>query len=397
MRRGKNLKLWIIALVVGAFVLIDLAPAFVSAQDTMQLAQQERPRKRRTLMDMLFGEPEVIGVVPQQVQEAPKKKRVPQAALPPAKPPVEKAIGATRVAIFGDSLAADLGKAMERFYAEDPNLSVLNMGVGSSGFVREDFFNWDKTIEEQIAANTFDVAVMIIGINDKQSITQDGNSYKALTDEWNVVYTNRVNAVLAKLRGAKKPVIWIGLPPMEQQSFSAAMSQVTAIQRLASFSGGVEFLDVYERFLDENGKYSAYGPDISGKEVQIRKSDGIHFSAAGSDKLAFYVSQSLKTFYRGGGIGVDIADPLIGTDAQTMLRPPYQGLGQMRLFETAGAVTSLSRSPARATGLLTATGTPPAGRGFDLEALMQAPVGRVDAFGVGHEPETDEELNPGAR
>jgi hypothetical protein len=69
-----------------------------------------------------------------------------------------------------------------------------------------------------------------------------------------------------------------------------------------------------------------------------------------------------------------------------MLRPPYQGLGQIRLLEVAGAVIPISRVPPRAGDLLTATGTVPAAPPFTLEQLTVAPIGRVDAFGVGIDP-----------
>ena len=55
-------------------------------------------------------------------------------------------------------------------YADDPNLVVINQGVGSSGFVRPDFFDWNKTATEQVTANSFDIAIMIIGINDRQTL-----------------------------------------------------------------------------------------------------------------------------------------------------------------------------------------------------------------------------------
>lgn len=389
MKSGNRLRLWIMGLIVAALVFTDIVPMFVQAQETIQLAQQEQPRKRRTLMDLLFGdkpaqEPPAATRRQQQQQQAPLRPRKPQADLPPPKPKVEKALGAKRVAIFGDSLAVDLGKALDRFYAEDPNLIILPLGVADSGFVRTDYFNWDEKIGEQISTNGFDLAIIMIGVNDRQTLKADGQSYKALTEGWNAIYTARVNAVLNRLRAAGKPTIWVGLPPMEAPTYSTAMNQITAIQRLASFSGGAEFLDIYDRFADENGKYSAYGPDLTGKSVQIRKQDGIHFSNAGSDKLAFYVSQSIKTFYRSGGVGVDVADPLLGTDAQTMVRPPYQGLGQIRQLEVAGAVISLSGSPARAGDLLTAGGTPASTKpGFNLDLLVKAPAGRADAFGVG--------------
>ena len=377
------------ALLIGLLVLTDVAPAFAQNDGTIIVAQEQ---KRRTLFDLLFGEPEPA---PAPVQQAPRQTAAP-AALPPPKPQVEKAPNATRLAVFGDSLAIDLSRALERFYAEDPNLVVVNQGVSSSGFVRFDYFDWDKAISEQIAANSFDLAVVIIGINDRQEITVNGEGYAPLTEPWIDAYQGRIAAFLDKLRAARKPVIWVGLPPMSKTEYSAAISQISNIQRLASFSGGAEFLDIYERFLGEDGKYSSYGPDLNGQNARMRKDDGIHFSTAGSDKLAFYLSQTIRTFYRGGGVTMAVADPLLGTDAAAMLRPPYQGLGAARLLEVAGAVIPISHVPARAADLVTAASVP-AAKPFTLEQLVTAPVGRVDAFGVGIDPADGAVENDGGR
>lgn len=139
-----------------------------------------------------------------------------------------------------------------------------------------------------------------------------------------------------------------------------------------------------------DGKYSSYGPDVNGQNAQMRKDDGIHFSSAGADKLAFYLSQSIQTFYRGGGsLAVAVTDPLLGTDAATMLRPPYQGLGQIRLLEVAGAVIPLSRAPQRAAELVSAAGSANRAEPFTLEQLVTAPMGRADAFGVGIDPDVE--------
>lgn len=378
MSRGNTMSRFLVVLLVGLLVLVDVAPAF--AQDGTVLVAQET--RRRTLFDLLFGEP-VAEPPPPVQQQAPK---APTVALPPPKPRVEKAPNATRLAVFGDSLAIDLSRALERFYAEDPNLVVIDQGVSSSGFVRFDYFDWDKAVAEQIAADSFDLAVVIIGINDRQEISVNGTSYAPLTDQWTAAYQARITEFLGQLRAARKPVIWVGLPPMSKSEYSAAISQISNIQRLASFSGGAEFLDIYERFLGEDGKYSSHGPDVNGQNARMRKDDGIHFSSAGADKLAFYLNQSIRSFYRGGGISIAVADPLLGTDAAAMLRPPYQGLGQVRLLEVAGAVIPISRVPARASDLMTAAGAPAQGAPFTLEQLVTAPIGRVDAFGVGIDP-----------
>ncbi len=386
------MKRLVVAVLVGLLVFIDVAPAFAQ-NETMLVAQQQR---RRTLFDLLFGDDQQQAPAEQprqQPRQQPRKPApAPRASLPPPKPQIEKAADATRLAVFGDSLAVDLSKALERFYAEDPNLVVIGQGVGSSGFVRADYFDWDKAIGEQIAADSFDLAVVIMGVNDRQDI----GSYKALTEPWNAAYQARIADFLGQLRAARKPVIWVGLPPMGKGDYSAAMTQISNIQKLASFSGGAEFLDIYERFLGEDGKYSSYGPDVSGQNALMRKDDGIHFSAAGSDKLAFYLSQTIRTFYRGKGVSVAVSDPLLGTDAAAMLRPPYQGIGQVRLLEVAGAVIPLSRAPQRAGELLTASGGP-AGPGFTLEQLVAAPIGRVDAFGVGIDPAANGVENAGGR
>jgi uncharacterized protein len=395
------------ALAVAAMVLADMAPLSAAearvhvttavpgtliappAEERIHIAQ----RKRRTLMDLLFGgdqEDEEEPVVERRREREPER-----AALPaePAKPVVEKAPGATRVAVFGDSMAADLTKALERLYGEDPNIVIVGQGVGSSGFVRDDYFDWNKTIGEQIAANSFDIAVVIIGINDRQSI----GGTKALTPEWTAEYTARVSNFVNQLRNAGKPTIWVGLPPMEAPTYAKAIAAISEIQKLAAFSGGAEFLDIYERFLNEEGKYSAFGPDLNGNRVRMRRDDGIHLSAAGADKLAFYLSQTLKLYYRGGGgVGIEVADALAGTDAQLMLRPPYQGLGQIRLLEVAGAVISLTHAQRRAQDLVTAETANVEPAAFDMNLLIEAPVGRADAFGVGTTQE-DDAPNPSGR
>ena len=382
------MKRLLLCLLIPILALADLGPALAqpAPSEPMLVAQNEQPR-RRTLFDLLFGDepaqaPQVQPTRPQR-QSAP----APSASLPPPKPAVDKAPDATRLAVFGDSLAIDLARALERFYAEDPNLVVVGQGVSSSGFVRDDYFDWNAALSEQIAADSFDLAVIIIGINDRQELTVGGQTYEALSEGWTTQYQTRLNAFLGQLRAARKPAIWMGLPPMSRSQYSAAINQISALQRLAAFSGGAEFVDIYDRFADADGKYAAYGPDVNGQNALMRKDDGIHFSAAGSDKLAFYISQAMRNFYRGGKVSVAVVDPLQGTDAAGMLRPPFQGLGQIRLLEVAGAVMPLGRVPDRANALLSADSAAGAAMNFPLEQLVDAPIGRVDAFGVGIAPE----------
>lgn len=374
-------------MLVGALVapqaVFAAPPAFGTRIDVAQ---------RQSLWDKIFGpsKPEVeVKRTPSQ-PSAPRRK----ARLPEVKPAIEKNPGATRLVVFGDSLAVDLANALEKFYADDPNLAIIGQGVGSSGFVRDDFFDWNKALGDALASNSFDIAVVAIGINDRQNLRVNGVSAKPLTDDWKSEYSARVNAFLSALKSAGKPVIWIGLPPMQASSYSAAVAQISSLHKLAVLASGAEFVDTFERFADEAGNYVSFGPDINGVSTQMRKGDGIHFSSAGSDKVAFYVNQSLKRFYRGGAVSLAIADPLADTDVVAFARLPFQGLGQMRLLEVAGAVVSLKDvTQHRAGQLLIADPAQTVKSGFKMDDLVMAPVGRADAFGVGVKPD---EVKPGA-
>ena len=382
----------LLAVIIAILLMLPLGVSLALSQNNTS-GQRIEVAQQRTLFDLLFGPKETTPppatTRPSTTRSTPSTTRrtTPAAPRVVTLDVIEKTDEATRLMVFGDSLAIDLAKAFQRAFAEDTNLAIIGKGVGSSGFVRDDFYDWGASLKEEIAADSFDVAVIIIGVNDKQAIGRA----RPLSDEWKTLYLDRLNQFLAQLREANKPVIWIGLPPMRAGSYSASISEISSLHRLASVAAGVEYVDIYERFVDENGRYSSRGPNLNGEDSLMRKNDGIHFSSAGSDKVVFFARQALRTFYRGGTLNLTVADPLEGTDAIAMVRPPFQGNGQFRLLEVAGAVLAISNEPARANELVL---TPPDGNAsvpFDAQLLVMAPLGRADAFGVGVDRSIEEE------
>lgn len=376
------------------------APARVPAQmlepgvapERIELAQETR---RRTLLDLLFGRDDEPEPEPEpEPQPAPRQSApAPRTSSPSVVNVETKNENATRLAVFGDSMASGLARGLGRLYASDPNIVVVNKAQGSSGFVRDDFFDWNAALRQSIIGDEFELAVVVIGINDRQDIITPNGRAGPLTDAYKAEYTERILEFMNQFRQANRPVIWVGLPPMRAESYSSALAQISSLQRSAAFTSGVEFVDIYERFVDEDGNYTPYGPDLNGQEVQMRLSDGIHWTDAGADRVAFFVDKAVRLFYRGGTVTIEVADPLERSDVQALLRPPYQGLGQIRLLEVAGLITSLSEPERALDGLVIARGRGQP-EGIDLTAMFQAPEGRADSFGVGLAPQEAPSLVP---
>ena len=352
----------------------------VIAEERIIVAQNSEPKKR-SLFDILFGRNKPA-TPPKSTKStsSTKRKSSPSITSVPSVKMIEKEPDAKTVLVVGDSLAIDLAKALDRFYASETQLAIVSKGVGSSGFVRDDYFDWNAAIDDYLTNQPFDLLVVAIGINDRQEIRAADGRHQPLTTGWRLEYERRLNLFLSKVSAAQKPVVWMGLPPMRKTSYSKAMSQISSMHRLAAFANGAEYVDIYERFVDDDGNYSSYGPDLNGQNVLMRKSDGIHLSSAGSDKVAFFIDKVVKQFYRGGEISVAVVDPLAETDVYDMLRPPFQGIAQIRKLELAGAVRELG---ARSKSQELVLATKPEVMALPVDQLFAAPQGRADAFGVG--------------
>ncbi|MGJ8528023.1 SGNH/GDSL hydrolase family protein [Maritalea sp.] len=388
------MRRWAFKLLMVVVLMLAFAPATIVnigiAQERIEVAQAEK-QKRRTLFDVLFGRnkpEEKKKTAP--VKKTTKRKSSPSITSVPKIKMIEKAPDARTLLVVGDSLAIDLAKALDRHYAKDTQLAIVSKGVGSSGFVRDDYFDWNKAIETYLTSEEFDMVVVAVGINDRQEIRASNGRHKPLTDGWRTEYEQRLSSFLRALSEANKPVVWMGLPPMSKRTYSKAMSQITSLHRLAAFANGAEYVDIYERFADEDGNYTAYGPDLNGQNKLMRKGDGIHLSSAGSDKAAFFIDKVIKQFYRGGEISVAIIDPLAGTDVAGMLRPPFQGVAQVRKLELAGAVRELGEKAKSSGGLVLAQKSDKPN--LSLTQLFAVQPGRADGFGVSITPVAEPDL-----
>ena len=202
------------------------------------------------------------------------------------------------VAVMGDALGVLLSNGLEEVLGDTPDIQIVKDAKSSSGLVRDDFYDWPKAVRDIAGGGQkIDVAVMMIGSNDRQQIRQGEESLDPMTPRWRDAYIARVDSVLQPFRERKIPVVWVGLPVMKSETFSADMARLNEIYKERAQQQGDVYVDLWETFSDEKGQYNAFGPDIDGEIVKIRSADGVHFTPAGAVSLGHFVAAEIKKLY----------------------------------------------------------------------------------------------------
>ncbi len=199
-----------------------------------------------------------------------------------------------RIVVLGDSLGDGLWAGLYRAFQEDATLEFLQRSKKSTGFARTDRYDWNKEIDQIIKDDNYHVAVVMFGANEGQSIKEDGKVLKFGTEEWREAYGKRVEKLIKKLRAANIATYWVGLPVMRSPGQTSNAEKLNDVFRERAFINGAKFIDTWEGFVDDSGRYSAYGPDMSGKVKRLRANDGVHFTRRGSLKLAHFVEKELR-------------------------------------------------------------------------------------------------------
>ncbi|MCX5496817.1 DUF459 domain-containing protein [Kaistia dalseonensis] len=225
----------------------------------------------------------------------PRKKR-PTAPAEPPYPVVDvqpKDQNARKVLVIGDFMASGLAWGLDQAFAEEPRIAIIDRAEGSSGFVRDDHYDWAATLPELLDTEKPDMTVVMIGSNDRQQIRTADGKFAPRSEEWQRLYQQRVERFLLALQTYGKPVYWVGLPPLKSADGSADMAYLNTVFKARAEAVGVKFIDIWDGFADENGTFVSRGPDVDGQARQLRSGDGINFTKAGRRKLAFYVEREI--------------------------------------------------------------------------------------------------------
>ncbi len=196
--------------------------------------------------------------------------------------------------VFGDSLADGIWNGLKRAFPPNTGMDVIRQTRAGSGLARVRAFNWNLVIDKLLNVNKVHLAVVMLGVSDAKTIRFRRRAHKFMTPEWKKIYAGRVDQMMKRLKRAKTAVYWVGLPIMANAKFNADMQALNDLVRERAFLNGVKFIDTWNGFTDQFGRFSAYGPDLSGRVRRLRTSDGIHFTAHGYRKLAHFVEQEIR-------------------------------------------------------------------------------------------------------
>ncbi len=301
------------------------------------------------------------------------------------------------VSVLGDSLAILTAQGLAEAFADRPEVSIIDLAHDLSGLTRSDYFNWPIAVRDLVAGKQkIDVAVIMIGINDLQALRDGSETLDPLSDKWRTVYARRVEDLIAPLRDAHIPVLWVGLPSMQDDRFNEQVIALNEIYRDHVEKAEGKYVDIWDGFVDQSGHYAAFGPDVNGQTAKLRSgASGIYFTSSGSRKVAEFLAPDIRRVLEKTNPQENIASlpPDIEEEANDINAEIRREIGADNLppgaigsvpRPVAGPILSLTARPTSARGALVET-VNAAKTSLGEEALSPGsetarPAGRADDF-----------------
>lgn len=368
-------------------------------------------------------------------QQAPvDNSRAPPPKKAEAKP--DAVAPTTSIVVMGDGMADWLAYGLEDAFADSPEIAVIRKNKVHSGLLRYEAkgdLDWWHVARDILNQEKTNFVVMMLGVSDRQNIrerdlakeadkkkekdkaskqasekesqpkdqgedaeqdtitapeTQPGKRSNGViefrTDQWAEIYSKRIDETIAALKSKGVPVFWVGLPSIRGTKSTADAVYLNDLYRARAERAGVIYVDIWDGFVDEAGKYSNFGPDYEGQMRRLRSSDGVFFTKSGALKLAHYVEREIRRQMnsRVAPIAIPSGPAVPATpDGKPAARP------------VAGPVVPLTVAPTTSEDLLGGAGnSSPHGDAIATRVLVKgepvaAPRGRADDFVL--QPDSD--------
>jgi len=334
----------------------------------------------------------------------------------------EQVTPTTSIVVMGDEMADWLAYGLEDVFSDSPEIRVIRKNKLYSGLLRYDAksdLDWWHVARDTLTQEKADYVVMMLGLSDRQEIREKDLAKEAAakakddqakadvekkdgqkssktddeepspaqrprkagatefrSDEWAKIYSRRIDETIAALKSKGVPVIWVGLPSIRGTRSTSDAAYLNDLYRARAERAGITYVDVWDGFVDEAGKFSYFGPDYEGQTRRLRVSDGVFFTKSGAVKLARYVEHELHRYF---GNRATVALPSGPMEPATSAKPAERPLS--------GPVVPLTGPPLKDTDELlggpnnsSLHGDAIATKVLAKGEAVPAPAGRADNF-----------------
>lgn len=105
-----------------------------------------------------------------------------------------------RIVVLGDSLADGLHYGLTQLNKDRDDIKTVKKARVNTGLVRRDRYDWNKGTRKIMRKGRYDVAVVLLGLNDLQSIREKGKAHHFQTDGWVERYQARLEEMIGDLK-----------------------------------------------------------------------------------------------------------------------------------------------------------------------------------------------------
>lgn len=211
------------------------------------------------------------------------------------------------VVVLGDSLGDGMWAGLYHVLRKDSRFNVIKKSRVATGFSRQDYYDWNEAVREIAAETKIDIAVVVMGTNDRQPIVENGVRHALFDDNWREIYKRRVDDFTATLQATGARIYWLQLPVMRSPRFGADMASFNDIFEERARANGIAFVRTEGLAAGADGSYTAYGEDRFGRTRLLRAEDGIHFTMAGYELLGDKVAEAILADTDGGIVASRVA------------------------------------------------------------------------------------------
>src|SRR4051794_36804750 len=237
----------------------------------------------------------------------------------------------------------------------------------------------DKPVDTELSPDDAADADAPPSTTPEKSARSPNGVYEFREDRWVELYAKKIEEMIGVLKTKGVPVLWVGLPAVRGTKATADMLFLDSLYRDTAGKAGITYVDVWDGFVDDAGRFLQRGPDFEGQPRKLRSDDGVFFTRAGARKLAHYVEREVTRLMAGRSAPFSLPTEPATPDANAEPGKPAPR-------PLAGPILPLVASSVGTDQLLGGPGSRPAA----VDALaartlvkgepLSAPAGRADDF-----------------